>query len=535
MFKLLALAGSTVVALLLLEVFLRVYNPLGQRIYGDQIVLPKNMQRTIRNDGNPKLDELIQFSTNSIGFRGAEPPRDFDNALTVVAIGGSTTECLFLSNGKSWPDVAGALLAPAFRSFWLNNAGLDGHSTFGHLFLLDQIVGPMRPKVAVFLIGINDVGREGATGREMATARSRPPLSIRLARHSAVVAAAINWRRQGEARERDLGHEQVDITALPKIGADRKLSSSLLAAHREHYVPAYKERVESMVGVSREYGIEPVLMTQPALYGAAIDPLTLVNLDAIVVADERRIKAGKVRGKLAWDVLELYNDAVRKVGRERDVLVIDTAVRLPKSSQFFYDFVHFTNDGASEVGRIVAEDLCPFLDERFPDFIAGECPVLEPVVVGGDETLRETAGLLDGAIDLGNETNSRYALIGNGWLDPEMENGVDFRRSRGRRSWLNVPIMEVRDHTFVFRARAELFEVPLTARVDVNGQAVGTMTLTAGWEEYAFDVPEDSLVLGLNTLTLLYSDTPRTLHPQFRGRNTSIALDWVRFESESAR
>ena len=81
--------------------FLRVYNPLGQRIYGDQIVLPKNMQRTIRNDGNPKLDELIQFSTNSIGFRGAEPPRDFDRALTVVAIGGSTTECLFPSNGKS--------------------------------------------------------------------------------------------------------------------------------------------------------------------------------------------------------------------------------------------------------------------------------------------------------------------------------------------------------------------------------------------------------------------------------------------------
>jgi len=164
-----------VFALLLLEGFLRVYNPLGQRIYGDQIVLPRNMQRTIRNDGNPKLDELVQFSTNSIGFRGAEPPRDFDRALTVVAIGGSTTECLFLPNGKSWPEVAGTFLAPAFDPFWLNNAGLDGHSTFGHLFLLDQIVGPMRPKVAVFLIGINDVGREGATGREAPTPGS-PPL-----------------------------------------------------------------------------------------------------------------------------------------------------------------------------------------------------------------------------------------------------------------------------------------------------------------------------------------------------------------------
>ena len=137
LFRLLALFGSALCALLVLEVFLRVVNPLGQRIYGDQIVLPKNTQHTIHNAGNAKLDELVEFSTNSIGFRGAEPPRNFDAALTVVAVGGSTTECLFLSNGRSWPEVAGRLLAPSFEPFWINNAGLDGHSTFGHLFLLD--------------------------------------------------------------------------------------------------------------------------------------------------------------------------------------------------------------------------------------------------------------------------------------------------------------------------------------------------------------------------------------------------------------
>jgi len=61
------------------------------------------------------------------------------------------------------------------------------------------------------------------------------------------------------------------------------------------------------------------------------------------------------------------------------------------------------------------------------------------------------------------------------------------------------------------------------------------MTLTGEWEEYAFDVPENAMVVGLNTLTLLYSDTPRTLDPGFHGRNTSIALDWVRFGATSER
>lgn len=535
-FKLLALFGSTVCALLLVEAFLRVYNPLGQRIYGDQIVLPKNLQRTFRNDDNPKLDEVIQFSTNSIGFRGVEPPRLFDETLTIIAIGGSTTECLFLSNGKSWPEVAGRFLKPAFEPFWINNAGLDGHSTFGHQFLVDQIVGPMRPKLALFLIGINDVGREGATGREMATEASKPPFSVRLARHSAIVASLVNLRRQGEARERDLGHERVDLTALAHIGADHRLSGSLLGAHREQYVPPYKQRVEAIVRLSRQYGIEPVLMTQPALYGTAIDPLTLVSLDAIVVSDERRIKAGRVRGKLAWEVLELYNDAVREVGRARDVLVIDTATRLGKSSQFFYDFVHFTDDGAREVARIVADELCPFLEERFPAFVtSGTCPELAPIAVGTNEIVQGMATQLDGTSDLGNEPDFRYALVGSGWLEPEIEEGVDFRRSRGRRSWLNLPIVDVRDHTVVFRARPELFEAPLTAHVSVNGDPVGAMELSEGWNDYEFRVAAESLVRGLNTLTLQYSDTPRTLDPGFRGRNTAVALDWVRFEPAPAR
>jgi len=516
-------------ALLLLEVFLRVYNPLGQRIYGDQIVLPKNLSRTITNEGNSKLDSLIEYSTNSIGFRGEEPPRDFDDALTVLAIGGSTTECLFLSNGKSWPEVAGNFLSPSFDRFWINNAGLDGHSTFGHLFLLEQIVVPMRPKLALFLVGINDVGRVDATGREMATPWSKPPLLIRMARHSALIAAAVNLVRQGEARERNLGHEELDLVARPKVEPDRDRAETLLSTHRVQYLAPYRRRVEEIVRLSRENGIEPVLMTQPALYGTAIDPPTLVNLDAVAVS-ESRIQAGQISGKLAWEILELYNDVVRTIGQEEDVLVIDAARRLPKSSRFFYDFLHFTNDGAREVARIVAGELCPLLAHRYPEYVTSACPVMDPIPVGPAEGLEETTDLIDGEIDLGSEPQTAFKFVGDGWLERESEEAVDFRRSRGRRSWLHLPILDVQDFVLVLRARAELLDVPLTARLDVNGNTVGSMKLSEAWAEFTFEVPGDAVVTGLNTLTLLYSDTPRTLDPAFRGRNTSIALDWVRFD-----
>ena len=41
---------------------------------------------------------------------------------------------------------------------WVNNAGLDGATTYRHLILMEDYVAQLRPKVVLFLIGINDVG-----------------------------------------------------------------------------------------------------------------------------------------------------------------------------------------------------------------------------------------------------------------------------------------------------------------------------------------------------------------------------------------
>jgi hypothetical protein len=63
----------------------------------------------------------------------------------------------------------------------------------------------------------------------------------------------------------------------------------------------------------------------------------------------RSINEQGLHGALAWNLLELYNEAVREIGRERWVLVIDLARRIPKDSRLFYDFVHFNNDGSAAV------------------------------------------------------------------------------------------------------------------------------------------------------------------------------------------
>jgi len=150
---------------------------------------------------------------------------------------------------------------------------------------------------------------------------------------------------------------------------DRERSRALVALHRERYVPAYASRVHALVARSRALGMEPVLITQPALYGNVVDPETKVFLGTLEVDAEQQLHGG-----LAWNLLELYNDVLREEGRGSGVLVIDLAGELPKDSRLFYDFVHFNNDGSAAVARIVAGHLCPYLASRFPAHVTAECP-----------------------------------------------------------------------------------------------------------------------------------------------------------------
>ncbi|MEK9753026.1 MAG: SGNH/GDSL hydrolase family protein, partial [Rhodospirillaceae bacterium] len=151
-----------VVAVALLEAALRVHNPLEYRVRGSEIVLPTST-KVVYRDSMPvpgRSDALIELTRNKLGFRGPDAPPDFDVWLTILTVGGSTTEDVSLTDGKTWTDRLQQMLAPAFSKLWVNNAGFVGHSSHAHVQLLRRFIVPMRPDVVIFLVGINDMGRD---------------------------------------------------------------------------------------------------------------------------------------------------------------------------------------------------------------------------------------------------------------------------------------------------------------------------------------------------------------------------------------
>jgi lysophospholipase L1-like esterase len=353
-------AVQAVIAFALLEIGLRLYDPIGARLRGSEIVLPVNHVYRFDN-GNPrKLDRTTIHTKNSLGFRGPEPPRDFAQRLTIVTIGGSTTESLFLSDGKTWTDELTRQLQRERADVWVNNAGIDGHTSYGHLVLLHQFVVRLQPKVAVFLVGANDVALDRPNtfdeGVQQRLSGSRRVLST-LAARSEVVSLGLNLARAARARERGLGHSELDLATARSLFQD-EATMAQIQAQAAVSLAGYRSRLEEIVAVTRRHQIAPVFVTQPALFGDAIDPATGADLATVQVN-------GRGNGRLEWRLLDGLNDVTRAVAREQSVTLIDLAHALPKDSRYFYDFLHFTNEGSVRVGEIVAAGLLPYLRETF--------------------------------------------------------------------------------------------------------------------------------------------------------------------------
>jgi hypothetical protein len=248
---------------------------------------------------------------------------------------------------------------------WVNNAGLDGHSTYGHLVLMEDQIAKLHPKIAIFLIGANDVGRDPEVEFDAENVKGsvsfRSPTAFikSLSPYSEVASLVAGLYRSANAYKHGLMHQKIDLKDFHPTGTlPPGTEETYLAEYAApHYLAGYEDRIKKLISVSRSNQIDPILVTQPLLEGGGIDDVTGVDLATIEVGPNRS-------GKMAWDLQEVYNDVTRGVGREQNVQVIDLARRLPKSSRNFYDFIHFTNEGAQAVADILAQDLCPSLMSR---------------------------------------------------------------------------------------------------------------------------------------------------------------------------
>lgn len=326
----------------LLEVALRIYNPFHFRVKGDHVILASNRKYIVDNASIPVLDRTIVHTKNKLGFRGPDKPPDFEQRLTMVAVGGSTTECQYLDDSKTWANILYKKLQVDYPCIWINNAGLGGQSSFGHIPLLREHLIPLKPKYVLILVGANDIRRtKMRSGNESAF--------IVLARNSELINVLLNVVRTNDAKSKNLTDTYLDLNRADSMRlSDKKIADYL--KNEEEWVRAYRDRLDTIIDLCVANNIKPIFITQPCLPGAGSDPVTNVSLETLKIGNNQN-------GKLWWTMLEKYNDGTRQVAKEKNIPLIDLARLLPKSSKYFYDIIHFTNDGSEKTAGILYDSL----------------------------------------------------------------------------------------------------------------------------------------------------------------------------------
>ena len=103
------------------------------------------------------VSPVAHNTTNSWGLRGDEPPAEWNNFFTIVVIGGSTAQCYYLDDHRTWPYLLQEKLKAFRPQTWVGNGGLSGHSTRAHILFVREAVAKMKPKAALLMVGINDL------------------------------------------------------------------------------------------------------------------------------------------------------------------------------------------------------------------------------------------------------------------------------------------------------------------------------------------------------------------------------------------
>jgi 4-amino-4-deoxy-L-arabinose transferase-like glycosyltransferase len=149
--------------------------------------------------------------------------------------------------------------------------------------------------------------------------------------------------------------------------------------------------------------------------------------------------------------------------------------------------------------RDLSPPLSAFLEEHYVD--VGREPIRVRLFDNGrgtwdDEGWRRLAG------PAGPPLLEPHLLIGEGWQRVESGEGRRFRGSRGRRSYLSVPVRNPGPYRVVLRASGRPAGEPIEVELLVNGQPLG-VTAVGGWRDYELAAVTPSLRHGLNDFVLV--------------------------------
>lgn len=353
LYNLCLLSASIIFTLAMLELFLRFFSP--PCVFSSMLPLRPHNRMEIHISAKG-LAPVAMNTTNKWGLRGAEPPADWDRHYTIVTVGGSTTQCFYLDDSKTWPALLEAKLRAKDPNVWVGNGGIDGHTTRGHILFMKEVIAKIKPKAVILLVGVNDLGlslseEKRVNGSQADT--NKPSWAVRYFGWSRLFQILYTWKQVlfdkatmvNRVSASDFALKPL-MEQLPPLPADL---SAMLPQLEE-----YRSNIKEIIRLGRESNVRLIFMTQPLV---ADDTEHWQGVEGAFYWVKRT--NFKLSAASYWRLLDVYNQTLKEVCTEEQVECFDLASAVPHSEDYFYDIGHFNERGA----ELVADKVAGFLGD----------------------------------------------------------------------------------------------------------------------------------------------------------------------------
>jgi lysophospholipase L1-like esterase len=288
-----------------------------------------------------------KWRLNSLGFRGPE----LNSArMRVVAIGASETFGLYEKEGGEFPRRLEEELnkGSSGKDVEVVNVAYPGLRIRTFLKRFPEIVKKARPSFGILYPSpAHYIERQSVapTRAQAAAVWSFGTADCRVCGKARNVVKGVlpQWLRHG------LIEIQVNIQAARL--------ERVLDRVPEGHIEDCREDLREFVRAMREADVEPVLATHATRFGSRLG----ANARAWLVAWRKFYPS--LAGEGFLDLEARVNDTIRDVAREEQVLLVDIAAEMPTGSEYFADYVHFTDKGSQVVAELIAARLLPHVRE----------------------------------------------------------------------------------------------------------------------------------------------------------------------------
>lgn len=337
--------GILALGLLVLEAFFGNWwgqNPMIRLRVPQNLVILKDISGIY-----PAPKPVVFYKRDRYGLRGKFPNYE---SIDILSIGGSTTAQDYIGDGETWQNVLAADFAKEGKKIYIANSGVDGHTSYSHIrsfkLWFSHIPG-LKPRYVIAYVGMNDVYLyPGLYKDELLDSFS---LMGYFKRKSALFllyrylrSYFIYWHTSSRQRfEKMTGHFErtgpIRLTEEDKRTVERNAKS-------------YERRLRILVKKIREWGAEPILVTQKEesykIVDGKIQGFRYVDSEGNVQVND-----------LTDQIMMTLNGVTLRVCKEMGGICIDLAKELDLSPDDFYDSTHTTPEGSQKIGHFLYQKL----------------------------------------------------------------------------------------------------------------------------------------------------------------------------------